>query len=46
MDKNFIATYDSLAEASRKTGTRDSSIRNCIIGLYHHANHYLWEYAN
>ena len=45
MDGKYIATYISLAEASRITGARDTSIRNCCVGKYKHANHFLWKYV-
>lgn len=45
MNMNYICTYESLAEAKRQTGTSDTSIQQCCIGKYKHANHYKWKYV-
>lgn len=45
LNMNYIATFESLAEASRKTGTRDTSIQQCCVGKYKHANKYKWKYV-
>lgn len=46
MNDNYIATYNSIADAERLTGTKSSSITNCCKGLYKHANHFKWKYVN
>lgn len=45
MDMNYLATYKSIAEASRVTKTRESSITSCCKGIYRHANNYIWKYV-
>ena len=42
LDGNFIKTYNSLEEASKKTNTSRTSISNCIKGNYKTANNYIW----
>ena len=46
MDDEYVATYESLAEASRKTGAKDTSISMCCIGKYKHAKGYKWKYVS
>ena len=45
-DKNYINTYESIAEAMRQTGVKDTSISACCRGNYHFAGGYKWEYAS
>ena len=45
-DNNYINTYESIAEAMRQTGVRDTSISNCCRGKYRFAGGYKWEYAS
>lgn len=42
---NQIKIYDSLANASRETGTRTQDIYNCCKGKQKTAKGYRWEYA-
>jgi hypothetical protein len=44
-DHNLVATYLSIENASKKTGTRHSSIWMCCNGRYKTAGGYIWEYA-
>lgn len=44
INMNYINTYNSVAEASRKTKCRDSSIINCCKGLYKHSGNFIWRY--
>ena len=45
-DNNLIATYDSIAEAVRQTGTNGNSICKCCKGnkRYPHAGGFIWKY--
>lgn len=45
MERNFIATYSSIAEAARHTGARNSSIWMCCNHRYKTAGNYIWSYA-
>jgi len=40
---NYIASYDSQIEASRKTGCPQSSISNCIHGKNKSSKNYIWK---
>ena len=40
-----IATYPSIATASKETGIIRSSIIHCLKGRYSQAGGYFWEYA-
>lgn len=42
---NVIAEYESIGEASRKTGTERSSISRCCLGERNKAGGYGWRYA-
>lgn len=44
LDGNFIASYNSLKEASEKTNTYRPSISSCLNGTYQYANNYMWFY--
>ena len=46
MNGNCLMIYDSLAQAQRETGTKDTSIVNCCRGKYKSANNFKWEYVN
>lgn len=46
LDGKYINTYASIADATRKTNIRSSSIGSCCRGEYHHAGGYKWEYAS
>jgi len=41
-DKNLVAVFNSINEASRKTGTDRSSIQLCLRGETKQANGFLW----
>jgi len=43
-NNNIIAEYNSLKEASEKTGTRVSGISLCCSGTYKHSNGFFWRY--
>ena len=45
VENNILNIFDSVIEASRKTGTNASSIVSCCNGNYHYGNHYKWKYA-
>lgn len=40
-----IATYPSIAIASKETGVMRTSIIHCLKGRYAQAGGYIWEYA-
>lgn len=44
MHGNFIASYDSIQEASLSTGTNRTAIIGCVKGRYKKANGYIWVY--
>lgn len=46
INMKYINTYDSLAEASKETKIKDTSIVNCCKGKYNHAGGFKWEYAS
>lgn len=41
---NYIASYDSIQEASLSTGTSRTAIIGCVKGRYKKANGYIWVY--
>lgn len=45
-DKNglFVAQYNSLSEASKKTAVAMQNISSCCRGLYHSAGEFMWRY--
>ena len=43
---NVIATFDSLREAAKQTGTNIASLCMCCRGKQKLANGYRWEYDN
>ena len=43
-NNNIIAEYNSLTEASEKTGTRISGISSCCSGRYKYSNDFIWRY--
>lgn len=43
---NYIATYNSIREAERKTGTRNTGINCCLHSVYKCSNGYKWSYAD
>jgi hypothetical protein len=45
MDDRYIATFKSIAEASKITNTNPSNIVSCCNGNYKYANNYRWKYA-
>lgn len=42
---DFIKTYPTIAEASRQTGIRDTSIGNCLRGWSKSAGGYVWKFV-
>lgn len=42
---NYIQTFDSVAEASKQTGTNQHSISNVACGRRNKAGGYIWKYA-
>ena len=46
LDGEFIAEYQSIAEAARKTGIKQSNISHCCIGTYGFktAGGFIWKY--
>ena len=45
-DGDFVASYMSFAEASRKTGIAQSGISSCCRGKYKQSGGYIWKCAN
>tara|TARA_Y100001937_G_C7094690_1_gene319547 strand:+ start:657 stop:899 length:243 start_codon:yes stop_codon:yes gene_type:complete len=45
-DGKLIATFDTIAEASEKTGASSSSICHCCRGKLKKAKGFIWEYDN
>ena len=43
-NNNVIAEYNSVKEASEKTGTRPSGISSCCSGRYKYSNGFYWRY--
>lgn len=43
-DGNFIAEFDSIAEAEKQTGVIHSSIISCCKGKYKQAGGFIWHY--
>jgi len=43
-NNNVIAEYNSVKEASEKTGTRPSGISSCCSGRYKYSNGFFWRY--
>ncbi len=43
-NNNVIAEYNSVKEASEKTGTRPSGISSCCSGRYKYSNDFIWRY--
>lgn len=46
LDGNYIATYDSIREAERKTGTKNTGINACLHNKYKKSNGFMWKYAD
>ena len=46
LDEKYICTYESLVEASQKTGVNRSSIGMCARGKYMQAGGYVWKYTD
>lgn len=46
LDKNLIATYESVADAVRKTGFSKSSIQACLYGKREKSHGSIWLYDN
>lgn len=46
LNNNYIATYNSIREAKRKTGTRNTEINGCLHKIYKQSNGYIWKYAD
>ena len=44
--KKYICTYESLTEASQKTGINTGSIGRCARGKYRQAGGYIWKYTD
>ena len=42
----YITTYNSIREAERVTGTRNTGINNCLHNTYKQSNGYIWKYAD
>nr|QBK92597.1 MAG: HNH endonuclease [Pithovirus LCPAC401] len=46
MKEEFIAEFESITKASKKTGTDIGGISKCCLGKQTHAKNYKWRYAN
>lgn len=46
LDGKYICTYESLTEASQKTGINVGSIGRCARGKYRQAGGYIWKYTD
>lgn len=46
LNGNFIATYNSIREAERITGTRNTGINECLHNNYKSSNGFIWKYAD
>ena len=46
LDGNFIGRYNSIHEATKKTGSAHSAILNCCRGLYKQTKGYVWRFVN
>lgn len=46
MNMDYIARYESIAEAARITGISDSTITQCCNGKYKHAGNFKWKYVS
>ena len=44
LNGNLIAEYESVKEASEKTGTRRTTLSGALIGTYKQANGFIWVY--
>lgn len=46
LDGKYICTYDSIVDASKRTGVNKSNIGACAQGKYKQAGGYIWRYAD
>lgn len=46
LNNNFIKNYESISDASRKTGYNISFISDCCNGKYKQAYGYIWKFVN
>ena len=45
-DGTFIQEWDSVLDAERGTGTRESGIRQCCYGKYRQSNGFMWRFRD